>query len=261
MCRGAFWATAKKKSAGEYNVYPYMCQLLCRTLWVFYGILSPDGLLIITVNSVGVLTQIIYVLIYLIFAPCNNKVKAFTLVSIMNIIFPGVAIVLTLVVLHGDARTTFIGILCAVVTIGMYVSPLSVVMTVIKTKNVEYMPFLLSFFLLLNAGAWFAFAIFLLDPYLIVPNVVGLASGSAQLIIYVIYKNKASQVMNSSVEMVDVQAAEEGHSNIKVHRSDGTKSTSLSEPTTLSKRSSFKQIMRSLSLDQYESHSVYLLVP
>ncbi|XP_060169195.1 bidirectional sugar transporter SWEET16-like [Lycium barbarum] len=159
---------AKKKSAGEYNAFPYMCQLLCRTLWVFYGILSPDGLLIITVNSVGVFTQIIYVLTYLIYAPCDKKVKAFILVSIMNIVFPGVAIALSLLVLHGDARSTFVGVLCAVVTIGMYASPLSVMIAVIRTKSVESMPFLFSFFLLLNAGAWFAFAMFLQDPYLIV---------------------------------------------------------------------------------------------
>ncbi|MCE0482561.1 hypothetical protein HAX54_041420 [Datura stramonium] len=250
----------KKKSAGEYNAIPYMCQLLCRTLWVFYGILSPDGLLIITVNSVGVLTQIIYVLIYLIYAPCHKKVKAFIFVSIMNIIFPGVAIALSLIVLHGDARNTLIGYLCAVVTIVMYASPLSIMITVIRTKSVEYMPFLLSFFLLLNAGAWFAFAMFLQDPYLIVPNVVGLASGSAQLIIYIIYKNKPSKVMNSSVEMIEVyvEAAEEG-----IHKSDSTKRTCISEPAPiLSKGSSFKKIMRNLSLNnQSESHSGYLLVP
>ncbi|KAH0726876.1 hypothetical protein KY284_002741 [Solanum tuberosum] len=103
---------------------------------------------------------------------------------------------------------TFIGVLCALVTIAMYASPLSVMIIVIRSKTVECMSFLLSFFLLLNAGAWFAFAMFLQDPYLIVPNMVGLASGSAQLIIYIMYKKKPSQVMNTSVEMI-----EEGCSN------------------------------------------------
>nr|XP_009796373.1 PREDICTED: bidirectional sugar transporter SWEET15 [Nicotiana sylvestris] len=125
------------------------------------------------------------------------------------------------------------------------------------------MPFLLSFFLLLNAGAWFAFAMFLQDSYLIVPNVVGLVSGSAQLIIYVLDKNKASAV--NSVEMVDygadihsVKAAEEF--SIEVHSTKESKSKSISEPA-LSKRSSFHQIMRTLSSNQSGYHSGYLLVP
>ncbi|WMV12048.1 hypothetical protein MTR67_005433 [Solanum verrucosum] len=74
-----------------------------------------------------------------------DQVKAIILVIIMNIIFPGVSIALSVVVLHGDVRNTFIGILCALVAIAMYASPLSVM----------------------------------------VPNVVGLASGSAQLINYI----------------------------------------------------------------------------
>ncbi|KAK6805030.1 hypothetical protein RDI58_002814 [Solanum bulbocastanum] len=175
-----------------------------------------------------------------------DQVKAIILVIIMNIIFPGVAIALSVVVFHGDVRNTFIGILCALVTIAMYASPLSVMITVIRSKTVECMPFLLSFFLLLNAGAWFAFVMFLHDPYLIVPNVVGLASGSAQLIIYIIYKNKPTQVMNTSVEMI-----EEGCSNNMKSRS-----------VTLSKGSSFRQIMENLSFsDQSGPHSAYLLVP
>ncbi|KAG5626053.1 hypothetical protein H5410_011271 [Solanum commersonii] len=97
-----------------------------------------------------------------------DQVKAIILVIIMNIIFPGVSIALSVVVLHGEVRNSFIDNI-----------------TVIRSKTVECMSFLLSFFLLLNAGAWFAFAMFLQDPYLIVPNVVGLASGSAQLIIYI----------------------------------------------------------------------------
>ena len=38
--------------------------------------------------------------------------------------------------------------------------------TVIKTKSVEYMPFLLSFFLFVNAGVWSIYAVLVKDIYI-----------------------------------------------------------------------------------------------
>lgn len=38
--------------------------------------------------------------------------------------------------------------------------------TVIKMKSVKYMPFLLSFFLFLNAGVWTTYAVLVKDIYI-----------------------------------------------------------------------------------------------
>lgn len=64
----------RRKSAENYNALPYISALLCKSLWAFYGTLDPDGLLIITVNSVGVFSQLIYVIIYLFYSPNDKKV-------------------------------------------------------------------------------------------------------------------------------------------------------------------------------------------
>ncbi|XP_039002245.1 bidirectional sugar transporter SWEET16-like [Hibiscus syriacus] len=73
----------------------------------------------------------------------------------------------------------------------MYASPLSVMRRVVKSKSVEYMPFLLSFFLFLNAGVWSAYAVLVKDIYIGVANATGFILGSAQLILYVMYMNKS----------------------------------------------------------------------
>ncbi|XP_031101782.1 bidirectional sugar transporter SWEET12-like [Ipomoea triloba] len=208
MDRLTFWKLVKKKISAEgYNAVPHMCQLVCRSLWVFYGFLVPfDGLLIITVNSVGVLSQIIYVIIYLVYAPMDKKIS------------------------------------------------------VIKTRSVEYMPFIVSLFLLLNAAAWFAFAMFLMDLYIIVPNVIGIMSGIAQLIIYMIYKKKSSKVI--STEMAEVH--EEG---INVEELKETSDNNASKHTSPRARrlSSIRNIMRTISTismsQDPDSHSSYILVP
>lgn len=47
------------------------------------------------------------------------------LVAILNVGFLGLVIAVTLLAMHGSLRLTFVGILCAALTIGMYAAPLS----------------------------------------------------------------------------------------------------------------------------------------
>ncbi|GMY21781.1 SWEET sugar transporter [Fagus crenata] len=147
-----FWHVVKKKSTENYKGTPYITTLLSTSLWTFYGLLNPDGLLVTTVNGAGIVFQFIYVTLFLIYAPKDKKIKTAKLVALVNVGFLGLVIAVTLLAIHGRIRLTFVGILCAVLTIGMYASPLSAMRIVIKTKSVEYMPFFLSFFLFLNAG-------------------------------------------------------------------------------------------------------------
>ncbi|KAM7481669.1 hypothetical protein LguiB_006252 [Lonicera macranthoides] len=131
-CWGAFGEVIRRKSAKNYNALPYISALLCKSLWAFYGTLDPDGLLIVTVNSV---TALIFV-------------------GIMNIGIPGAVILATLLGFHGSVRQTFIGIICAVVTIAIYAAPLSVMLS----------------------------------------NAIGILSSSAQLVIYMIYRKNSSSL-------------------------------------------------------------------
>lgn len=55
-----------------------------------------------------------------------KQVKTAKLVGIFNVGFVGVVIAITLLAMHGKMRLTFVGILCAALTIGMYASPLAV---------------------------------------------------------------------------------------------------------------------------------------
>jgi len=53
------------------------------------------------------------------------QVRTATLVAGLNVGFLGLVIAVTLLALHGSLRLTFVGILCAGLTVGMYASPLS----------------------------------------------------------------------------------------------------------------------------------------
>ncbi|KAJ6762650.1 BIDIRECTIONAL SUGAR TRANSPORTER SWEET [Salix purpurea] len=61
--------------------------------------------------------------------------------------------------------------------------------TVVSAKSVEYMPFLLSFFLFINGGVWTVYAFLTKDYFIGIPNGTGFLLGTAQLILYVMYMN------------------------------------------------------------------------
>ncbi|XP_058226152.1 bidirectional sugar transporter SWEET16-like isoform X2 [Rhododendron vialii] len=208
---GTFMRVVKKKSTENYKAIPYITTLLSTSLWTFYGLLKPGGLLIVTVNAAGAVLQFVYVTLFLIYAPKNIKVKSMKLVGIFDVFFLGTVIGVALGAIHGSLRLTIVGIICAVLTIGMYAAPLSSMRMVVKTKSVEYMPFLLSFFLFLNAGVWSVYALLVKDYYVGVPNAIGFVLGSAQLILYTIYKNKSP---SPSSTKSNEEREEEGSTNL-----------------------------------------------
>ena len=54
------------------------------------------------------------------------QVKTLKLVALLNVGFLGLVIAVTFLATPGSVRLTVVGILCAGLTIGMYASPLSV---------------------------------------------------------------------------------------------------------------------------------------
>lgn len=57
--------------------------------------------------------------------PYKFQVKSMKLVGIFDVFFLGTVIGVTLGAIHGSLRLTIVGIICAVLTIGMYAAPLS----------------------------------------------------------------------------------------------------------------------------------------
>ncbi|KAH9319725.1 hypothetical protein KI387_021494, partial [Taxus chinensis] len=82
-----------------------------------------------------------------------------------------ILVAVTIFALHThSSRQVLVGISCVILSISMYASPLAVVGLVIRTKSVEYMPFLTSLFNTLNGLAWSGYSLITRDIYLAVPN-------------------------------------------------------------------------------------------
>ncbi|XP_030522816.1 bidirectional sugar transporter SWEET1-like isoform X2 [Rhodamnia argentea] len=184
----------KSKSTEEFSGIPYVMTLLNCLLSAWYGLpfVSPNNLLVSTINGTGAAIESVYVVIFLIFAPRKEKAKILGLLAFVLGAFATIAFV-SLFALHDHARKLFCGIAATVFSIIMYASPLSIMRQVIKTKSVEYMPFFLSLFVFLCGTSWFIYGLLGRDPFVAVPNGFGCGLGAVQLILYAIYRDNKGE--------------------------------------------------------------------
>ncbi|XP_058773152.1 bidirectional sugar transporter SWEET7b-like [Vicia villosa] len=182
-----FYKIIKKKDVEEFKPDPYIATVLNCAFWVFYGLpfVHPNSLLVVTINGVGLVFEFVYLTIFYVYA--NNKGrKKLLLYLLIEAIFFAVIVLITMFALHGTTRRSLVvGIICDIFNIMMYVSPLTVMAKVIKTRSVEYMPFWLSLANFLNGLCWTSYAlIHPLDIYVLISNGIGVISGLVQLLLY-----------------------------------------------------------------------------
>ncbi|CAI8605588.1 unnamed protein product [Vicia faba] len=178
-----------KKSTEKFSGVPYIMTLLNCLLSSWYGLpfVSPHNILVTIINGTGAVIEIIYVFTFIIYAPKKEKLKISGLFAFVITVFSAVVFI-SLFALHGNSRKVFCGFAAAIFSIIMYGSPLSIMRLVIKTKSVEFMPFFLSLFVFLCGTSWFIYGVLGRDPFIAVPNGVGSALGTLQLILYLIYR-------------------------------------------------------------------------
>ncbi|KAI4378936.1 hypothetical protein MLD38_016353 [Melastoma candidum] len=184
-----FWRIVRTRSTEEFQSFPYVCTLLSSALWTYYGIIKAGAYLVATVNGFGIVAESVYVILFLVYAPQKSKINTAAMVGALDIGVLAGLILATGLGMKGDIRIDVVGFMCAGLNIVMYGSPLAAMRTVVRTRSVEYMPFFLSFFLLLNGGIWSLYALLVVDYFLLVPNGIGFLLGIAQLVLFAIYRN------------------------------------------------------------------------
>ena len=194
------------KSTEQFSSIPYAMTLMNCLLSAWYGLpfISPNNFLVATINIAGTVIESIYVLIFLIFAPKKEKTKLLVILCMVLAAFATIACI-SLFALHGNHRKILCGVVSTICATVMYASPLSAMRLVIKTKSVEYMPFLLSLFVFICGTCWFIYGFLGRDLFILIPNGLGCGLGAMQLIIYAIYRNNKGESnksnINGSLEM------------------------------------------------------------
>ncbi|CAL0326486.1 unnamed protein product [Lupinus luteus] len=171
---------------------PYVYALVNCLICMWYGtpLISPDNLLITTVNSIGAIFQFVYIIIFMIYAEKEKKVRMLGLLLAVLGIF-AIIIAGSLQIADDVTRRLFVGSLSCASLISMFASPLFIIKLVIQTKSVEFMPFHLSLSTFLMSTSFFLYGLLNEDPFIYTPNGIGTILAIVQLVLYFYYENKS----------------------------------------------------------------------
>ncbi|XP_049387411.1 bidirectional sugar transporter SWEET1-like [Solanum stenotomum] len=204
----------ENKSTEQFSGIPYVMTFLNCLLSAWYGLpfITSNNILIATINGAGAAIELIYVLIFFLYAPNKQKGKILAMLILVILAFAAAAVI-SVLAFHGKNRQLFCGTAATIFSIVMYASPMSIIRLVIKTKSVEYMPFFLSFAVVVSCSCWFTYAMLGMDPFVGISTGVGLALGIVQLILYFIYCDK--KILNKKTTATDesLQNMGNGYSN------------------------------------------------
>ncbi|KAL4331344.1 hypothetical protein AHAS_Ahas13G0490700 [Arachis hypogaea] len=158
----------KRKSTEGFQSLPYVVALFSCIVWLYYATLKTNVFLLVTINSFGCAIEIIYILIYMIYADKRARYFCIAQFVAMNVMCLPTIILGTYFKLHGLVRVKVVGLICVIISTCVFVAPLSILVKVIRTKSVEFMPILLSSILTVSAIMWFCYGIFLKDIWITV---------------------------------------------------------------------------------------------
>ncbi|KAI5670734.1 hypothetical protein M9H77_11098 [Catharanthus roseus] len=183
------------QSTEQFSGLPYVYALLNCLICLWYGLplVSPGIILVATVNSVGAIFQLVYILIFIMYAERAKKLRMLGSLLAVFALF-GLIVFVSIKLFEPPNRQTFVGYLTVASLISMFASPLFIINLVIKTKSVEYMPFYLSLATFLMSLSFFAYGLFKYDPFISVPNGIGAVLGVIQLMLYFYYSRNSEEV-------------------------------------------------------------------
>ncbi|CAI9108028.1 OLC1v1007537C1 [Oldenlandia corymbosa var. corymbosa] len=207
-----FFRIYKLKSTQGFQSIPYSVSLFSAMLYLYYAYIKKHMIILVTINSIGCAIQSMYLLIFMIYATRDAKRFTTKLLIGFNFIVYGVIVASTYAFSHGSNRVAVVGWICSVFSVCVFAAPLSIMVKVIKTKSVEFMPFSLSFFLTLCAVVWFFYGFLIKDYYVATPNILGFVFGIAQMVLFCIYKRGERQVLPEAdlKEIITVKVVEIG---------------------------------------------------
>ncbi|XP_012269476.1 sugar transporter SWEET1 [Athalia rosae] len=173
-------------TTGEASALPFItCYMSC-SMWLLYGILIKDSLIIV-VNIFGVSLQLCYTITFILF----SIRKSLPLKQLMAaVIFVALAYTYGLREADGELARQRIGLLSCSLTIMFFASPLTMLRHVIRVQNAATLPFPIILMSLIVCFQWVLYGYVLDDAFIKIPNLLGCILSAFQLSLFIIYPSK-----------------------------------------------------------------------
>ena len=75
ICRKTFYRIVKHRSTENFEGLPYVCALLGLSLWSYYAVSKTGEFLLATSNGIGAIIFLVYVVLFLVYAPPEIRVS------------------------------------------------------------------------------------------------------------------------------------------------------------------------------------------
>ncbi|XP_057442851.1 bidirectional sugar transporter SWEET3-like [Lotus japonicus] len=202
-----FKRVIRKKSTEEFSCIPYIIGLLNCLLFTWYGlpVVSNkwENFPLVTVNGVGIVFELSYVLIYFWYSSAKQKVKVATTAIPVILVFCAIALVSAFNFPDHRHRKLLVGSVGLGVAVAMYASPLVAMKKVIQTKSVEFMPLPLSLCSFLASVLWLTYGLLIQDIFVAGPSLVGTPLSILQLVLHCKYwkRREMKEPINNKVEL------------------------------------------------------------
>merc|ERR1719323_1077531 len=151
--------------------------------WWSYGVLRSDPSIQL-VNGVGLVLQSLYVLCFYLFT--SEKVA-----TLKGIVLTAVFVVCLNFYIQTESDTEVsmlrLGLLSSTMSVMYCAAPLASVVTVIKTKSTESLPFYLILATIGMTSSWTLYGLIIEDSFVTVPNSLGCLIAIGQLMLFSVY--------------------------------------------------------------------------
>ncbi|XP_031590000.1 sugar transporter SWEET1 [Oreochromis aureus] len=161
----------ESKSTDNIQFLPFLTTCLNNLGWMYYGILKRDQTIIL-VNIIGALLQLLYIIMYFRYTKQKRLVSSQTLAA--GVILICGWLYFTMFLTDGDIRLSQLGLTCSVVTVSMYLSPLTDLVEIVRSGNVQCLSFPLTVATFFTSTSWVFYGLQLSDYYIVVPNTPGI---------------------------------------------------------------------------------------
>ncbi|XP_061838540.1 sugar transporter SWEET1 [Nerophis lumbriciformis] len=175
-------------STDHIQFLPYLTTCVNTLGWLYYGTLKSDQTLIV-VNLIGAFLNLLYILTYLTYTEQKRQVVSRILGG--AVLATSTWLYISKILPPGDMQLNQLGLICSVATISVYLSPLTDLVAIVHSGNIQCLSFSLTVATFFTSTSWFLYGLQLNDYYILVPNLPGIFTSSIRFYLFWKFSNQS----------------------------------------------------------------------
>ncbi|XP_037482036.1 bidirectional sugar transporter SWEET4-like [Triticum dicoccoides] len=184
----------KEGSVGDRKAYAHLFAFFNSVMWTLYASTDlPSTLLFSIISGMGIVVHFFYINFYIYFADGKKRVQTLGLsFTFCDAAFIMAELVASMVLISHRWSSTFVHVFAAVSGASTQIVPtydlVIIVMNYRQINNIN--PIIMAVISLFSACTWtvtwtpYGFMSVPVNPYVVVPNLIGILSAAAQIVVY-----------------------------------------------------------------------------